>query len=77
MVIMKNLKKIFCILALLFFSPLQSFAAGMHLDESGRWVNEKGGNIYGDSRWNSDADPRWNSKADPKWSPDGDPRYKK
>ena len=72
---MKNLKKIFCILALLFFSPLQSFAAGMHQDESGRWVNERGGNIYGDSRYNRDADPTYNRNADTNYSRDGDPDY--
>jgi hypothetical protein len=42
-------------------------SAQLHKDESGRWVNSKGGNIYGDSRYNIDADPTYNI--------DGDPRY--
>ena len=48
----------------------------MHQDESGRWVNCAGGNIYGDSRFNLDADPRFNLDADPRFSLDGDSRYK-
>ena len=48
---------------------------GMHKNESGAWVNEKGGNIYGDSRFNMDADPRFNMNADPRFSPEGDPAY--
>ena len=55
----------------------------MYKDEKGRWVNSKGGNIFGDSRFNLDADPRFNMDADPrfnldadpKWSIDGDKRY--
>ena len=47
----------------------------MHKDDKGRWVNSKGGNIYGDSRFNLDADPKFNMDADPKWSIDGDKRY--
>ena len=50
--------------------------AGLHKDESGRWVNEKGGNPYGDSRWR-DADPKWNRSADPKWNPNSDSEFKK
>ncbi len=47
----------------------------MHKNEKGRWVNSKGGNIYGDSRFNTDADPRFNIDADPRFSLDGDKRY--
>ena len=55
----------------------------MHQDEYGRWVNEAGGNVYGDSManqeanpmWNQDADPMWNSNADPNWSPNADPKW--
>ena len=39
-----------------------------------QWVNERGGNIYGDSRINPDADPRINPDADPRINPDADPR---
>jgi hypothetical protein len=42
-------------------------SAQLHKDESGRWVNSKGGNIYGDSRVNSDANPRVNSYGDPRY----------
>jgi hypothetical protein len=53
------------------FSFTLSVAAEMHLDDQGRWVNEAGGNIYGDSRFNIDADPRFNIDADPSFSIDG------
>jgi hypothetical protein len=47
----------------------------MHKDEKGRWVNSKGGNIYGDSRFNLDADPRFNMNADPRFNLDADPKF--
>jgi hypothetical protein len=47
---------------------------GMHQDRSGRWVNQYGGNLYGDSQINPDADPRINPKADPLINPYADPR---
>ena len=52
-----------------------SVAAEMYLDDEGRWVNEAGGNIYGDSRFNIDADPRFNIDADPRFNIDADPRF--
>jgi len=45
----------------------------MHKNEFGSWVNEKGGNIYGDSLLNPDADPLLNPDADPLLNPDADP----
>ena len=47
----------------------------MHKDDKGRWVNSKGGNIYGDSRFNLDADPRFNMNADPRFNLDADPKF--
>ena len=47
----------------------------MYKDEKGRWVNSKGGNIYGDSRFNLDADTRYNPNADPRFNLDADPRF--
>jgi len=47
----------------------------MYKDDKGRWVNSKGGNIYGDSRFNPDADPRYNLNADPRFNLDADPRF--
>ena len=47
----------------------------MYKDDKGRWVNSKGGNIYGDSRFNLDADPRFNLNADPKFNLDADPKF--
>jgi len=49
--------------------------AQLHRDEDGRWLNSRGGNIYGDSRFNLDADPRYNLDADPRYNLDADPRY--
>ena len=43
----------------LIFSSDNSYAQ-MTQDENGRWVNQSGGNIYGDSRVNPMADPRVN-----------------
>lgn len=42
---------------------------------SAQWLNEAGGNIYGDSRYNIDADPPYNVDADPRYNIDADPRY--
>ena len=42
---------------------------------SAQWLNEAGGNIYGDSRYDLDADPRYNLDADPRYNLDADPRY--
>ena len=39
-----------------------------------QWLNEAGGNIYGDSRVNPMADPRVNPMADPRVNPNADPR---
>ena len=47
----------------------------MYQDDRGRWVNAKGGNIYGDSRFNVDADPRFNVDADPRFNVNADPRF--
>ena len=47
----------------------------MYKDDKGRWVNSKGGNIYGDSRFNLDADPRFNLNADPRFNLDADPKF--
>ena len=38
--------------------------SGMYQDDSGRWVNCAGGNLYGDSNLNWEADPNLNWKAD-------------
>jgi len=38
---------------------------------SAQYLNEAGGNIYGNSRYNSQANPRWNSCADPRYSING------
>ena len=48
--------------------------AQLYQDDSGKWLNQYGGNIYGDSRINPDADPRINPYADPRINPDADPR---
>jgi len=51
-------------------------AAGqMEQDSQGRWVNEAGGNVYGDSMANQEADPMWNQEADPMWNQDADPMW--
>ena len=47
----------------------------MYKDDKGRWVNSKGGNIYGDSRFNLEADPRFNLNADPRFNLDADPKF--
>jgi hypothetical protein len=49
--------------------------AQMHQDSEGRWVNEAGGNIYGDSNFNLDADPNFNLDADPNFNLDADPNF--
>ena len=49
--------------------------ASMPLLGHAQWLNEAGGNIYGDSRYNIDADPRYNIDADPRYNIDADPRY--
>jgi hypothetical protein len=47
----------------------------MYKDDKGRWVNSKGGNIYGDSRFNLEADPGFNLNADPRYNLDADPKF--
>lgn len=59
---------------LVLLTPIVCFGGGMHQDENGSWVNEAGGNIYGDSRTNMNADPRINLDADPKVNLNADPR---
>jgi hypothetical protein len=74
----KALMRIICFaLALFGFSAVGSaaFAQYMHQDEDGKWVNESGGNLYGDSRFNLDADPRFNLNADPRFNLDADRRF--
>ena len=53
------------------FSVATANAQEMHQDDSGRWLNSEGGNVFGDSNWNRDADPKWNRDADPNWNRDG------
>lgn len=62
------------LLTILYITGVQS-EPSMYKDDKGRWVNSRGGNIYGDSRFNLDADPRFNYKADPKFNIDADPRF--
>ena len=40
-----------------------------------QYLNEAGGNIYGDSRYNIDADPGYNINADPRYNIFADPKY--
>ena len=47
----------------------------MHQDSRGRWVNERGGNAYGDSMANQNANPMWNPQADPMQNSNADPMY--
>ncbi len=54
----KFLKKLSLISFFTIISTNYVFAGGMYKDSEGRWVNEQGGNLYGDSRFNLDADPR-------------------
>ncbi len=44
----------------------------LHRDEAGRWLNEAGGNPFGDSRFNPMANPTFNPMADPTFNPMGD-----
>ena len=62
-------------LILILFSNCLIANEKMYKDDKGRWVNSKGGNIYGDSRFNLDADPKFNLDADPKFNFDADPKY--
>jgi hypothetical protein len=52
-----------------------SFAEGIHPNEYGRWVNEAGDNLCGDSMVNPDAGPNWNQNSDPDWDQDADPMW--
>ena len=69
----KFLKKLSLISFFTIISTNYVFAGGMYKDSEGRWVNEQGGNLYGDSRFNLDADPRYNLDADPRYNLDADP----
>jgi hypothetical protein len=55
------------------FCQTNSANAQMHQDSMGRWVNDAGGNLYGDSLLNPNADPRINPYADPRINPNADP----
>ena len=57
----------------IFVFGVTTAAAQMYQDESGRWLNSEGGNIYGDSNYNLDADPNYNLDADPNYNLDADP----
>jgi hypothetical protein len=59
------------ILGLIISTAQITYSQGMTQDESGRWVNSAGGNIYGDSRYNINADPRHNINADPRFNING------
>ena len=50
-------------------------AQDLHQDQDGKWLNEAGGNLYGDGQFNMDADPRFNMDADPRFNMDADPRF--
>ena len=49
--------------------------AQLHEDENGVYVNEAGGNLFGNSRLNINADPRFNINADPRFNINADPRF--
>jgi hypothetical protein len=59
----------------LFVVVTEANAQGMHLNKNGAWVNERGGNIYGDSRYNANANPRFNPMADPRFNPMANPNF--
>ena len=69
------MKILLVITTLFLFSSICIANEKMYKDDKGRWVNSKGGNIYGDSRFNLDADPRFNLNADPKFNLDADPKF--
>jgi len=75
LIMFKFLKKLSLISFFIIISNNYVFAGGMSKDSKGRWVNEQGGNLYGDSRFNLDADPRFNLDADPRYNLDADPRF--
>lgn len=59
------------IFAMLFLPTVM--AQSMYQNEYGQWVNEAGGNIYGDSNLNWQANPKMNWKADPRMNWEADP----
>ena len=70
------MKKILLVAALGLVTSTGLFAEkAMHQDEYGRWVNEAGGNLYGDSMANQDANPMWNQDADPMWNQNANPMW--
>ncbi len=70
---MKYITSILSIFVLVF--GMATASAEMRQDETGRWVNSEGGNIYGDSNFNMDADPNFNMDADSNFNMDADPNF--
>jgi hypothetical protein len=71
----RPIMRIFLVTACLLALASTPSHAQLHQDEYGVWVNEAGGNLFGDSRYNIEADPRYNINADPRFNINADPRF--